>query len=258
MFYDGMPLSDREKAERIEQLLFERIDVCVHISSSIIITRPQPKSNRSQCSPQHNRHRYARRPAAVYAHCKRTYRVKYKKQTLYANTFRHPKAHRICFIRKARWQRSKSAGREQTHPSRRKQKVARHQKYAIPKAHPSQRKQDDKKTNPDTLTDDKKHARHPQTNLYRQRHAPMRTEYPHLFNARRSKKIAYQSTVKKCFTKSVKQARKIIWTRRKTPLRARDRAVAYYGTLFANVCIICACLEIIWLDFDRSCPYCSL
>ena len=82
-----MPLSDREKAERIEQLLFERIDVCVHISSLIIITRPQPKSNRSQCSPQHNRHRYARRPAAVYAHCKRTYRVKYKKQTLLRKHF---------------------------------------------------------------------------------------------------------------------------------------------------------------------------
>ena len=65
MFYDGMPLSDRKKAERIEQLLFERIDVCVHISSSIIITRPPTKSNRSQCSPQHNRHRYARRPASV-------------------------------------------------------------------------------------------------------------------------------------------------------------------------------------------------
>ena len=87
MFYDGMPLSDRKKAERVEQLLFERIDVCVHISSLIIITRPQPKSNRSQCSPQHNRHRYARRPAAVYAHCKRTYRVKYKKQTLLRKHF---------------------------------------------------------------------------------------------------------------------------------------------------------------------------
>lgn len=33
-------------------------------------------------------------------------------------------------------------------------------KYAIPKAHPSHRKQDGKKTNPDTLTDDKKHTRH--------------------------------------------------------------------------------------------------
>lgn len=55
----------------------------------------------------------------------------------------------------------KRAGREQTHPSRRKQKVARPQKYAIPKALPSQRKQDGKKANPDTLTDDKKHTRHP-------------------------------------------------------------------------------------------------
>lgn len=61
-----------------------------------------------------------------------------------------------------------------------------------------------------------------------------------------------------CFTKSVKQARENIWTRRKTPLRASAWAVACYGTLFANMCIIRAYLEIIWLDFDRSCPYCYL
>lgn len=62
----------------------------------------------------------------------------------------------------------------------------------------------------------------------------------------------------KLFHKIVKQARKNIWTRRKTPLRASAWAVACYGTLFANMCIIRTYLEIIWLDFDRSCPYCSL
>ena len=61
---------------------------------------------------------------------------------------------------------------------------------------PSHHKQDGKKTNPDTLTDDKNTPDTPQANLYRQRHAPMRTEYPHRINARRSKKIAYLSTVK--------------------------------------------------------------
>ena len=53
-----------------------------------------------------------------------------------------------------------------------------------------------------------------------------------------------------CFTKSVKQARKNIGTRRNTPLRASSWAVACYGTEFANMCIICACLEMIWLVFS--------
>ena len=48
----------------------------------------------------------------------------------------------------------------QAAPARRKNRAI-FQKYAIPKARPSQRKQDGKKTNPDTLTDDKKHTRHP-------------------------------------------------------------------------------------------------
>ena len=62
----------------------------------------------------------------------------------------------------------------------------------------------------------------------------------------------------KLFHKKRETSPKKIWTRRKTPLRARDRAAACYGTLFANMCIIRAYLEVIWLDFDRSCPYCSL
>ena len=61
---------------------------------------------------------------------------------------------------------------------------------------PSHREQDGKKTNPDTLTDDKNTPDIPQANLYRQRREPMQTEYPHRINARRSKKIAYRSTVK--------------------------------------------------------------
>ena len=77
---------------------------------------------------------------------------------------------------------------KRTRPAANK-KVARPQKYAIPKAQPSHRKQDGKKTNPDTLTDDKNTPDTPHTSLYRQRHAPMQTEYPHRINARRSKKL---------------------------------------------------------------------
>ena len=81
----------------------------------------------------------------------------------------------------------------------------------------------------------------------------MQTEYPYLFNARRSKNCVSIDR-QNCFTKSVKQARKNIWTRRKTPLRASAWAVACYGTLFANMCIICEYLEMIWLVFRSILP----
>ena len=81
----------------------------------------------------------------------------------------------------------------------------------------------------------------------------MRTEYPHLFNARLSKNCVSIDR-QNCFTKSVKQARKNIWTRRKTPFRASAWAVACYGILFANMCIICEYLEMIWLVFRSILP----
>lgn len=81
----------------------------------------------------------------------------------------------------------------------------------------------------------------------------MQTEYPHRINARRSKNCVSIDR-QNCFTKSVKQARKNIWTRRKTPLRASAWAVACYGTLFANMCIICEYLEMIWLVFRSILP----
>ena len=177
-----------------------------------------------------------------------------KNKPFYANTFRHPKAHRIRFIRKSKLMLLKRAGRGRRHAA----KPRYPSKYAIPKARPSQRKQDGKKTNPDTLTDDKKHTRHPASKFIWAETCANANRIPTSLQRETVKENCVSIDRQNCFTKSVKQARKNIWTRRKTPLRARDRAAACYGTLFANMCIIRAYLEIIWLDFDRSCPYCSL
>lgn len=195
-------------------------------------------------------------PGVGFAHCKRAYRVKYEKATPLCKHFSTSESAPNTPHTKSTLTTHQKR-RAQTNTPIMPQKPRSASKYAIPKAHPSQRKQDGKKTNPDTLTDDKNTPDTPQANLYRQRREPMQTEYPHRINARRSKNCVSIDR-QNCFTKSVKQARKNIWTRRKTPFRASAWAVACYGTLFANMCIIRAYLEIIWLDFDRSCPYCSL
>lgn len=48
MLDNGMPLADRIKAKRLEQLLFDDVDIGVHAH---IITRPPTKSNQSANSP---------------------------------------------------------------------------------------------------------------------------------------------------------------------------------------------------------------
>lgn len=103
-----------------------------------------------------------------------------------------------------------------------------------------------------------KHTRHPASKLLWVQTCANANRIPTSLQCETVKENCVSIDRQNCFTKSVKQARKNIWTRRKTPLRARAWSVACYGTLFANMCIIRAYLEIIWLDFDRSCPYCSL
>lgn len=76
----------------------------------------------------------------------------------------------------------------------------------------------------------------------------------HISSMRDGQKNCVSIDRQNCFTKSVKQARKNIWARRKTPLRASAWAVACYGTLFANMRIICEYIEMIWLVFRSILP----
>ena len=103
-----------------------------------------------------------------------------------------------------------------------------------------------------------KHTRHPASKFIWAETCANANRIPTPYQCETVKENCVSIDRQNCFTKSVKQARKNIWTRRKTPLRARNRATACYGTLFANMCIIRVYLEMIWLDFDRSCPCCSL
>ena len=61
---------------------------------------------------------------------------------------------------------------------------------------PSQRKQDGKKTNPDTLTDDKKHTRHPASKFIWAETCANANRIPTPYQCETVKKIAYRSTVK--------------------------------------------------------------
>ena len=82
----------------------------------------------------------------------------------------------------------------------------------------------------------------------------MQTPNTHISSMRDGQKNCVSIDHQNCFTKSVKQARKNIWTRRKTPFLASAWAVACCGTLFANMCIIRAYLEMIWLVFRSILP----
>ena len=196
-------------------------------------------------------------PGVGFAHCKRAYRVKYEKATPLCKHFSTSESEPNTLHTKSTLTTLQKR-RAQTNTPIMPQKPRSASKYAIPKAHPSQRKQDGKKTNPDTLTDDKKTHPPPRKQIYIGRDMRQCEPNTHTVSMRDGQKNCVSIDRQNCFTKSVKQARKNIWTRRKTPLRASAWAVACYRTLFANMCIICAYLEIIWLDFDRSCPYCSL
>ena len=99
-------------------------------------------------------------PGVGFAHCKRTYRVKYKKTNpLYKHFSTSESAPNTPHTKSTLTTHQKR--RAQTNapvpPQTRSRSAS---KICNSESDPSHRKQDGKKTNPDTLTDDKKHTRH--------------------------------------------------------------------------------------------------